>query len=368
MAPIPFSQSSFPENLVTSLVPIHKTSVSSDAHSYRNLVNNSTRTDVQNILSNSILQAKKEFEDFTKSQRNVFSNNFTNQLNKHDFGINKSFKDANFMEPLNNLQILRKGPFFQDQFFEECRLQFEKSVQDVVSKFGLSSSINSEASNNSSKSAETKNFMNDAFKSYRNLRDTQLREENQAASIEHGDHQHKIVIDVKDFMSGDVKIKSFNNTIRIEGHQENSKQSPKNKSSSKRNFCREFTLPGPVNIDSVSSTMSSDGILTITVPRSQPASVSTSQTSSFPNSQPESVSKSQPESTTRVTFPGEYNMTQSPSKSERYVTINELQPCDGQTDSNGATPHSYITYPAEVEGVSCHSYSRRPNGGYWKRY
>merc|ERR1712121_181241 len=93
------------------------------------------------MMNNSILQANQDFKDFAESHRNLFQNNFTNQLNKMNFGMKKSLKESNFLEPLTNLPILRnKGPFFQDPFFEECRRQFEKSVQDIVSKFGLSSS------------------------------------------------------------------------------------------------------------------------------------------------------------------------------------------------------------------------------------
>jgi len=192
MAPTPFNESVFHENLLTSLIPIqHKTSATSDSQVFRNSFINSTRTDVQNILNNNILQANRDMEDFADSHTNFFPNNFTNQLNKMNFGMNKSF-----LEPIStsNHPILRnKGSFFQDPFFEECRRQFEKSVQDIVTKFVLSNnSINSLVSKNSLNNNVTSSFMNDFFKSYRFLRDTQLREENQAASIEHGDHQHKV--------------------------------------------------------------------------------------------------------------------------------------------------------------------------------
>merc|ERR1719369_1906156 len=103
------------------------------------------------MLNNSILQANKDFKEFAESHRNSFQNNFTNQLNKMNFGMKKSLKESNFLEPFTKLPILRnKGEFFQDPFFEECRHQFEKSVQDIVSKFSLSSSpINSLVSKNS---------------------------------------------------------------------------------------------------------------------------------------------------------------------------------------------------------------------------
>merc|ERR1711874_284982 len=112
---------------------------------------------------------------------------------------------------------------------------------------------------------------------------------------------------------------------------------------------------------SVNSTMSSDGILTIIVPRNQPASTISQHASST----------SQPTSSTRVTFPKENNdMSQSQSQRERYVTINnQQQPRDGQDNTtDGATSHNAIRYPEDGEGVSpCQSYRRKPHGGYWKR-
>merc|ERR1719348_140246 len=99
-------------------------------------------------------------------------------------------------------------------------------------------------------------------------------------------------------MGGNVRVKvqssKFNTTIRIEGHNEASTQSSSDSSSSEQKFRKEFTLPGPVNMGAVKSTVSSDGILAIAFPRSMYV-VTPSKTASS--------------NSDRVTFPRDYDDT-----------------------------------------------------------
>ena len=71
-------------------------------------------------------------------------------------------------------------------------------------------------------------------------------------------------MDVKDFMSGDVKVKVVDeDEVVVEG----SVEQKDGGSLSKKSFRRSFTFPGLVKESDITSTMSSDGVLTITVPK-----------------------------------------------------------------------------------------------------
>lgn len=72
------------------------------------------------------------------------------------------------------------------------------------------------------------------------------------------------MIDVGDFLKGDVQVKVVGkNEVVVEGRVE--KQEGKSRSS--KSFRRGFTLPGAVEGDALTAAMSSDGVLTITVPK-----------------------------------------------------------------------------------------------------
>jgi len=72
------------------------------------------------------------------------------------------------------------------------------------------------------------------------------------------------VVDVQDFKEGDVKVKVVDeNELTIEGNLEIKRDD----SVSSKSFFRRFCFPGLVSADTVTSGMSSDGILTVTVPK-----------------------------------------------------------------------------------------------------
>nr|XP_027228852.1 alpha-crystallin A chain-like isoform X2 [Penaeus vannamei] len=76
------------------------------------------------------------------------------------------------------------------------------------------------------------------------------------------DHNHKVVLDVHDFKSGDVKV-------RVEDNQVGGRSSGKGRGDYKslKSFCRCFNFPGKVDMEAVTSAMSSDGVLTVTAPK-----------------------------------------------------------------------------------------------------
>ena len=71
-------------------------------------------------------------------------------------------------------------------------------------------------------------------------------------------------MDVRDFKESDVTVKMVDeNELIIEG----SVEKRQDNSVSKKSFHRRFTFPGLVSAETVTSSMSSDGVLTVTVPK-----------------------------------------------------------------------------------------------------
>ncbi|XP_037776908.1 uncharacterized protein LOC119573874 [Penaeus monodon] len=149
--------------------------------------------------------------------------------------------------------IRRRGLFFSDSVFQDTRNDFHKAIKEVLRNWGEESSI----------------F--DDLTSYRNLRSRDLREENQAVTSLEDESYHKFVIDVHDFMNGgEISVKAVNEReLVVEGHLEKKEDGSR---SSKR-FLRRFVVPGDIQLDAVTSVMSSDGVLTISAPKKKPTIV-----------------------------------------------------------------------------------------------
>uniref|UniRef100_A0A0P4WJG0 SHSP domain-containing protein n=1 Tax=Scylla olivacea TaxID=85551 RepID=A0A0P4WJG0_SCYOL len=142
------------------------------------------------------------------------------------------------------LPIAKKGGFFEDTFFEDCRKHYQTAVKQVLQKFNVTSTGT------------------DDITTYRNLRQKDLREENQVATVDESTDVHKIIVDVKDFTDGgEVTVKTVDEReVVIEGRIEKQEG---NKKTIKR-FCKRFILPEDILVESVTSVVSSDGVLTIT--------------------------------------------------------------------------------------------------------
>nr|XP_027228839.1 alpha-crystallin A chain-like [Penaeus vannamei] len=135
---------------------------------------------------------------------------------------------------------------FSDSFFEDVRKDFETAVNEVLSRHDIMRSANDELS------------------CYRSLRERELKDETQAMKTTEDQHGFKVVLDVHDFMNEDVKVKVVDNKeVVVEGRAEKNDGTLR----SSKSFCRRFTLPGAVDMNAVTSAMSSDGVLTITAPK-----------------------------------------------------------------------------------------------------
>ncbi|KAK7067256.1 hypothetical protein SK128_020021 [Halocaridina rubra] len=154
-----------------------------------------------------------------------------------------------------SLPITRRGHFFQDSFFENARSNFDDAIRDILGKWDATSMLNDvfqDRTNN--------------FRRYRQLRNREMKEENQAVNVTSDNTSHKIVLDVHDFSEGDVKVKVIGEReVLVEGQIENKKEEASSVSMGK--FSRRFLLPDDVDVDAISSVMSQDGILTIVAPK-----------------------------------------------------------------------------------------------------
>ncbi|XP_063586986.1 protein lethal(2)essential for life-like [Penaeus indicus] len=141
------------------------------------------------------------------------------------------------------LPIAEKGLFFHDSFFEDIRKHFETAIDQILDTWGEGKSVS------------------DLMSSYRRVRERNLQQENQVMAFSEDDQNHKVVLDVHDFKSGDVKVRVEENQVVVEGRVE------KEEDESMKSFYRRFNFPGKVNMEAVASAMSSDGVLTITAPK-----------------------------------------------------------------------------------------------------
>ncbi|XP_042893943.1 uncharacterized protein LOC122267836 [Penaeus japonicus] len=153
------------------------------------------------------------------------------------------------------LPITRRGSFFQDSFFSDMHQKdFRKAMREILTRWG-----------------EEFQAVDDLTR-YRLLRSQDLREETQAVTSSEDDRHHKFVIDVHDFMDGgDVSVKAANDReLVVEGQLEKKEDDSK----STKRFLRRFVVPGDIELDSVTSVVSSDGVLTVSAPKKQKPFVS----------------------------------------------------------------------------------------------
>nr|XP_045610251.1 uncharacterized protein LOC123765552 [Procambarus clarkii] len=159
------------------------------------------------------------------------------------------------------LPITRRGQFFNDSFFEDAQKDFQNAVNEILRRWGREELP-------SDRWEDSNLRLGSSLSRYRQLRAHNLREENQAITITTNDTCHKIVMDVHDFMEGEVKVKVVGQkVVMVEGHT-NSNTNTGDFSLTSQSFRRQFSLPDQTNIEVITAAMSSDGILTITVPKS----------------------------------------------------------------------------------------------------
>ncbi|ROT71458.1 heat shock protein 21 [Penaeus vannamei] len=141
-----------------------------------------------------------------------------------------------------NLAIVRKGLFADDCCFENVRRNYSQAVRQVLEK------------------ANEWSCGSDTLDKYRKLRQQKVSLENQAVGVSEDSESHQIVMDVLDFLGGDVTVRLVEGKeLLVEGQAERQDGGRVSRVS----FVRRFALPELVERDAVSCVLSSDGILTI---------------------------------------------------------------------------------------------------------
>ncbi|CAL4087182.1 unnamed protein product [Meganyctiphanes norvegica] len=236
------------DGILTILIPVinvQSSITTYDALKHRNNSKEIQSTNNKTKYSQEISNVSKYANQVTEHRIHQASSNNSSHKGLSTLESKRSNESSDLYSPIN-LSILRRGKFFQDSFFEDSRHQFEEAMQSVLNVF------------------ESNKQIIDDKQRYRNLRQKELKEEEQACSINQDSQQHKIVIDVQDFMEGNINVKAVGDTeILVEGEV----QKKIGNSESIQRFNRKVALSSKFDVTSVKSTMSSDGILTITVPK-----------------------------------------------------------------------------------------------------
>lgn len=162
------------------------------------------------------------------------------------------------------LPITRRGQFFEDDFFSGFQKDYSSAITDVLDRWG------------------GRSLLADQFSNYRKARaeEPQNDDSSLAASISETPETYVIVLDMTDFVSGEITVRTTGLNAVVDA-----------KVGTTRKFHRVYPLPKDINTDAVAAAMSDEGILTITAKRKVAAvkkieaetSVDQSSTSAQPN-------------------------------------------------------------------------------------
>jgi len=89
--------------------------------------------------------------------------------------------------------------------------------------------------------------------------------------VEYDNDNYKIHVNVKDFGPEELVVKTVDNTVKVEAKHE--EKTASGNSYSTRSFSQSFTLPRGANPDAISSSLSKEGVLTISAPLPKSARV-----------------------------------------------------------------------------------------------
>lgn len=101
---------------------------------------------------------------------------------------------------------------------------------------------------------------------FRPWRSTALTRQDSGSTITQDKDKYQVILDVQQFAPNEITVKISNNSIVVEGKHDE-KQDEHGFIS--RHFVRRYVLPQDHDLDKVVSTLSSDGILTVTAPKKQ---------------------------------------------------------------------------------------------------
>merc|ERR1711887_293990 len=89
-------------------------------------------------------------------------------------------------------------------------------------------------------------------------------EQNGISRVQYDDDTYKILVNVEKYKPEELVIKTVDNTVIVEAKHE--EKTSDGRSYATQSFNQSFTLPRGVNPESVSSSLSKEGVLTISAP------------------------------------------------------------------------------------------------------
>ncbi|KAF2355908.1 Alpha crystallin/Hsp20 domain [Trinorchestia longiramus] len=133
------------------------------------------------------------------------------------------------------LPITRRGHFFEDDFFKDFQQDYSSAVRDVLDKCG------------------GRSLLANQFSNYRRARQEDPHtDDSLAASISDTPEAYVIVLDMTDYISGEITVRTKNTNAVVDA-----------KVGNRTPFHRIYPLPRNTNTDAVVVAMSDEGILTI---------------------------------------------------------------------------------------------------------
>merc|ERR1712179_499594 len=105
--------------------------------------------------------------------------------------------------------------------------------------------------------------MRDKLRVYRELRVKEPTEDNQAICSAEDETSYKAVLDMTEFLDGEIKVKAMSSTeIVIEGLSKSANQSTP--------YSHSLPFPDSIIMEAVEASLSEDGILAINAPKTNP--------------------------------------------------------------------------------------------------
>ncbi|KAJ4433547.1 protein lethal(2)essential for life isoform X2 [Periplaneta americana] len=98
------------------------------------------------------------------------------------------------------------------------------------------------------------------FRPWRNI----TRQDSGSSNITADKDKFQVILDVQQFAPSEITVKTLDNTLVVEGKHEE-KQDEHGFIS--RHFVRRYVLPKEIQVENVVSSLSSDGVLTVTAPK-----------------------------------------------------------------------------------------------------
>lgn len=220
--------------------------------------------DVKVEGSSIIIQAKQEVKEAGGTRTRVFEQKFTLPSGVKADRVTSSFSrdgvlnitaprtSSNPSVPLSSSQI-------------ESRMDKVLSPSNWDDNFQTRTNANSLSSKRDDHMKHTSLFDRDPH--FFPISNTGTGSDNGISKVHYDDENYKILVDVKDFKPEELIIKTVGNTVHFEAKHE--EKTSDGHSFTSKNISQSFTLPRGVDPDLVSSSLSKEGVLTISAPLPQ---------------------------------------------------------------------------------------------------